>query len=254
MSKPIVNLVQISPQLLVPVTPQDYTTLNDHEFTAARIPTGSLGLIKSTLLRSVDLKIVDHDTVIHGLFAEFQKALSSLPDSKVKARDNDELLVLHYTGDLELLDPTAVNAASEAAAKQQAFEKAFEKCCAYARKYLGMYCRRLVIQQKDRPDAGGTMYRLYSVLDESINNAMFYSVQFSTPTVATLDLGSSYRVRFELDTLSTKPILRITSEDLCGGDWQSNNPRTFQVNQVHSESVGNLVNFLLSHLVSGGKV
>lgn len=248
MSKPSVHLIQLSPQLLVPRTREDCEALSTMGFTSTRIPATSLGLLKTTLLRGVNLKIEEWASTEESLFDEFSRALLTLPNTRVKQTSANTVLLLHSLGDPDDLD-LSTPSSSNAAATLKAFNEDLEAKCAHMRKYLGQYCHTLLVQSKDRPDLNGRMYMFSAKLNESLSNTMYYSLQFSTPTVTHFNLGSSYRLKLELDTLVEKPILRVTGEDkLVGGEWTPGLLRTFHINQIHPDNVIEVVNFLLSHL------
>lgn len=250
--KPQVHLVQVCPQYLVPHRRSDCDTLAEHHFTATKIPTANLGLIQTTLLKGVDLVKHPWEEVGPALFDRMEQALRSAlagVDVRIRRKAPEEILVLHITddGELDLLSTKTHTSHTTPAA----FDALMKAPLSTMSKYLGQYCRGLVVHQADRQDLGGRMFRITANLNETMANALYYKLSINTPTVVHMNLGTSFRLAFEMDTLVERPVLRVTSQERIGGEWVSNLTRAFQRPQIDPNNIGAVVDFFLSHLVGG---
>lgn len=253
--KPIANLVQLSPNLLAPVTLEDNKALTECGYLATKIPAATLGLLRTTVLKNIAIRIRSWEEVSEGLFDQFRESLTSIPDVKVKKDKDDPEVVLMFwkvgdaMGAIDLGKKSKDKDDTPALPNEAVFRKALDERCNQMRQYLGQYCRTLSVHHQDRPDLGGRVYRLSCVFDESLPNSMFYTSVKPVPTCAYLNLSTAYRVKFELDTLNTHPIFRIQGEDLIGGEWQPAQARSFHKSQVKGDSIVSVVNFMLTHLL-----
>lgn len=250
--KPQVHLVQACPQFLVPHRRSDCDTLAEHGFTATKIPEANLGLIQATLLKGVELVKHPWTEVGPALFDRLEQALRSTlaeEDVRIRRKSPEEILVLHITddGELDLLSKKSHTTHTTATA----FDALMDSPLGTMRKYLGQYCRTLVVHQADRQDIGGRMFRITASLNEAMPNALYYKLSISTPTVVHMNLGTSFRLAFEMDTLAERHVLRVTSQERIGGEWVSNLTRAFQRPQIDPDNIGKVVDFFLSHLVGG---
>lgn len=242
-----VNLIQISPTILVPFSSKDFAVLVEHGLTAAKIPEASLGLLKTTLLRNVAVAVSPLPEILTELLTRFESKLAALPHSRTRLERKENIVFLRfeYPNALDLSASSQELEADQAVLKD--FEEQLELTCAHMRKYLGMYCRMLNREVKDKPEEGFRLYR-FSLRDaDYMDNAMYYSLQVEKPTVASLRLGPAFRIKFEHDALQEKQVLRVTNEDLCVGEWQGAMTRAFQVGSIDQKSLVEVINFLLSH-------
>lgn len=223
-----VTLVKFKDELF-PRSGADFQLLKSCHVTVFRIPENLLGYLQSTLLKKVNVKIVDFPSVYQAGLLAFKD--STLDPLGIKSKFQKNIILMSYQK--ELIEDVNIS-------------------CLKLTSALGKFGFKIVRENKPNPTAPDTHFltRLEVVADPDINPSYYFG-DFMSDFVehAVINLSGVARISFRARPSKLNPgktTFSLEFQDKFGDEWVAAFSRAFDLNHLDRDEVSRLVNQLIS--------